>query len=165
MSMFDTFDRTGSVEFPYTASVVFRAVVSAVQSLPGMQVHESNDLARQIFVKTGVTAFSWGERVTISVLESGPERSRLQIASAAKTNFGSATTHGKNRRNVQEIISKTTRILDASGDRWAKELAKAPALKPSQSVADEIGKLANLREQGILSDLEFESQKKKLLGL
>lgn len=34
----------------------------------------------------------------------------------------------------------------------------------SASVADEIAKLAALREQGILSEDEFEVQKKKLLG-
>ncbi|MFJ8448762.1 SHOCT domain-containing protein [[Kitasatospora] papulosa] len=36
---------------------------------------------------------------------------------------------------------------------------------PSASLADELAKLANLRDQGILSPTEFEQQKRRLLGL
>lgn len=42
--------------------------------------------------------------------------------------------------------------------------APAPAGHPAVSVADEIEKLAALRDRGVLTELEFETQKKKLLG-
>jgi hypothetical protein len=35
----------------------------------------------------------------------------------------------------------------------------------SLDIADELGKLAKLKDQGILSDAEFEKMKAKLLGL
>jgi hypothetical protein len=37
MSMFDTFDRTSTVEFPFASPVVFRAVEVAVPKLRGMK--------------------------------------------------------------------------------------------------------------------------------
>src|SRR5918994_1032412 len=63
MSMFDTFDRTGTVEFPFAPPVVFRAVEVAVPKLKGMKVAESNAVAGHLYIKTGASAFSWGEKV------------------------------------------------------------------------------------------------------
>ena len=42
--------------------------------------------------------------------------------------------------------------------------AAQPAVDPSMLVADEIKKLAALRDQGILTDEEFTEQKRRLLG-
>lgn len=46
----------------------------------------------------------------------------------------------------------------------AETPAAAPAAAPAPSVADELEKLAKLRTAGILTEAEFEAQKKKLLG-
>jgi hypothetical protein len=40
----------------------------------------------------------------------------------------------------------------------------APAAAPALSIADELGKLAKLRDEGTLTAAEFDAQKKKLLG-
>jgi Short C-terminal domain len=40
----------------------------------------------------------------------------------------------------------------------------APAAPPPASVADEIRKLAELRDAGVLTDAEFAAQKSRLLG-
>lgn len=165
MATFDTFDRTGTVEFPFPAPVVFRALEEAVGGLKGMEIQDSNRLAGHISLKTGASAFSWGEKVTVSVLESGPARSRVQIASAAKTIAGSATTHGRNRKNVEHIIRATASVLEQHGELWAKDLGVAPSQGPPQSTADEIRKLADLHQAGVLTADEFAAQKQKLLGL
>jgi hypothetical protein len=55
--------------------------------------------------------------------------------------------------------------LAQNGERWPNELGVAPSQDPSQSAADEIRKLADLHQSGILTDAEFAAQKKKLLGL
>ncbi len=43
--------------------------------------------------------------------------------------------------------------------------APAPAPAPSSSMADELAKLSSLRDQGIISDADFEAGKAKLLGM
>ncbi len=168
MSMFDTFDRTGGVEYPYPLRVVFRAAESAVNGLSGMRVESSEPLAGYLNIKTGISALSWGEKVTVSIFETAPWRTRLEVASAAKTIFGSATTHGKNRKNIQKIIAATATALEIHGDQWAAEMGIPPAQTQAgqavPSVADELRKLGELRDQGLLTEEEFSSQKLRLLG-
>ena len=45
------------------------------------------------------------------------------------------------------------------------EAAPAPAAQPEPSYLDELERLANLRDQGAISDEEFEAKKSQLLGL
>jgi hypothetical protein len=51
---------------------------------------------------------------------------------------------------------------DAAGR--AAVIAGAQAGAPSSGVADELTKLADLHDRGVLTDAEFETQKKQLLG-
>jgi hypothetical protein len=168
MAVFDTFDRTGNAEFPFPKAVVFRAVDTAVAALR-MNVASRDELASRIDIKTGASAFSWGERVAISVMASGDQSAVVSIQSASKTVIGSGTAHGKNRKNVRGIISKTSEILQESGVSWRGEMGLDPApaaaagTAPSSSVADELAKLAQLRDQGVLTEAEFAAQKARLL--
>jgi hypothetical protein len=40
----------------------------------------------------------------------------------------------------------------------------APSINNHVNAADEIAKLADLRDRGVLSDTEFENQKRRILG-
>ena len=167
--MFDTFDRTGAAEFPFPKRVVFRALSDAVNSLNNMRVENCDELALRLDIKTGITLFSWGESVSVAVSASGDHASKVSVQSAAKTIFGSATTHGRNRRNVRDIISRTSEILQEHGVAWSTEMAVAPSASsvstpsPQVSVADELSKLAQLRDKGIIDESEFQAQKGRLL--
>ncbi|HUZ28971.1 MAG TPA: SHOCT domain-containing protein [Solirubrobacteraceae bacterium] len=46
----------------------------------------------------------------------------------------------------------------------AKAAAQAQAALPKPDVADQLTKLADLRDRGVLSDAEFETQKAKILA-
>jgi hypothetical protein len=167
--MFDTFDRTGSAEFPFPKPVVFKALSEAVARIRGMTVENVDALAGRIDIKTGMSAFSWGERVSISVSSKGTDAASVSIGSGARTIFGSATVHGKNRQNVKDILEATSRVLQAKGDAWRAQMAptpvpSTPALTPAVSVADELMKLAALRDSGVLSAEEFNAQKAKILS-
>lgn len=164
--MFDTFDRNGNAEFPFSKAVVFRAVCQAVKELSGVTSENADELTSRIELKTGMSAFSWGEKVTITVLSSGTNGAVVQVASGAKTIFGSGTSHGKNKQNVSNIISQTSKVLQAFGEQWAKDMCqdvKEPELVQG-SVADELIKLALLKDNGILSEAEFEGQKQRILS-
>jgi hypothetical protein len=171
MPTFDTFDRTGAVEFPFPTVVVFRALETAVPTLKGMKIAESNQIAGHLFIKTGASAWSWGEKVQLSVLDAGPGRSRLQIASGGKTIMGSATTHSKNRKNVQNIISATSKELELHGDEWTRELAPTPPPPPppppptlgQSDIETRLAHLKDLHTKGLISDEDFESRKISIL--
>jgi hypothetical protein len=163
--LYDTFDRTGSAEYPFPKQVVFRALRAAVNRLAGMKVEGCDELACRLDIKTGISALSWGERVTVTVCANGDQAAVVSVQSGAKTVFGSATTHGKNRKNVREIINAISELLRSQGEIWRNEMGLVPQASSSKSsVADELTKLARLREQGILSDAEFQAQKARLLA-
>lgn len=131
--LFDTFDRTGKAEFPFPKQLVFRAVCMAVEELKGMTIDNRDDLASLLNVKTGISAFSWGEKLTIAVAGSGANAAVVSVQSAAKTIFGSATTHGKNRENVREIITHTSKLLTEHGSQWEEEIGLKPNAQISTS--------------------------------
>jgi hypothetical protein len=169
--MFDTFDRSGNAEFPFNKQVVFRAVCAAVKEIRGMDIENENELASRLDIKSGMSAFSWGEKISISVTGNGANSSVVSVQSGAKTIFGSATTHSKNRENVKKIIQGTSEQLAQNGSDWQSELGlktEVPITHSSeqaiQSIADEISKFAALRDQGLLSEEEFSKQKARLLG-
>jgi hypothetical protein len=59
-------------------------------------------------------------------------------------------------------------ITDQAAQAPAAPVAAAPAAAPAEpepSYLDELERLANLRDQGIISDEEFDAKKKQLLGL
>ncbi|WP_207748316.1 SHOCT domain-containing protein [Clostridium beijerinckii] len=65
---------------------------------------------------------------------------------------------GKNRKNINTIMSALSEELK----NYVQVTKKSTS---TESVADEIRKLAELKEQGILTEDEFSSKKKQLLGL
>jgi hypothetical protein len=107
---FDTFDRTGSAEFPFNKQIVFRAVCEAVDQIGGMSVERRDDLSTRLDIKTGVSAFSWGERVSVSVIAHG-SASLVSVQSGAKTIFGSGTTHGKKPKKRSGDIEQDIRYF------------------------------------------------------
>jgi hypothetical protein len=166
----DTFDRTGNAEFPFPKQVVFRALCAAVEELKGMKIEIRDNLASRLDVKTGMSLFSWGECVSISVTASGANAAVVSVQSAAKTIMGSITTHSKNRKNIKDIINNTSKVLAQYGPQWQEEMGLKPSPSASTSseqsphqVADELVKLADLRDRGILSPEEFTAQKARLL--
>jgi hypothetical protein len=169
--LFDTFDRTGNAEFPFPKQVVFRAVCVAVEGQSRICIENRDDLASRLDVKTGMSAFSWGEKVSISVVASDRNSAVVSIQSASKTIFGSAMTHGKNRENVRKIINQTSNLLSQYGSRWQEEMglktstpSSTSAEHSSRLVADELMKLADLLKSGVLTPEEFSAQKARLLG-
>jgi len=166
--MFDTFDRTGVAEFPFPKDVVFRALCEAIPLIKGMKIDRKDELGSRADISAAMSAFSWGEKVSVAVTSAGPGSSTVGVSSGAKTIFGSATVHGKSRKNVAEIIAETSKILKAKGEQWAAELAPSQPQSAATGIlgpiSGELAKLATLRDQGVLTDQEFQVVKGRLLS-
>jgi hypothetical protein len=70
------------------------------------------------------------------------------------------------RQQIEEMKAKAAAQAQAAiglQEMMAKAAAQAQAA-PKPDVADQLTKLANLRDRGVLSDAEFEAQKAKLLA-
>lgn len=156
-------DHNGESEFPFRKDTVFDAVCKAVPKVNGMKINNSDKLSGRIMVKAGVTLWSWGENIPIQLTSLSETKTKMQITSSPKTGvmFGGAMDMGKNRKNIEKIIAETSKILST----LPPEAQTKEETKTSSSVADEIQKMKSLLDSGVLTQEEFDIQKKKLLGL
>ena len=69
------------------------------------------------------------------------------------------------RRIMRRRAARNAATRGAGRDEPAPEVGKeAPSPVPTADLAEQLKELAELREQGILTEEEFAAEKKKLLG-
>jgi hypothetical protein len=106
-------DHKGESEFPFEKEIVFNSMVNAIPLVKGMKVENADKLQGRIVVKAGVSLMSWGENIPILLSEISENRTKVSITSSPRTGilFGGAFDLGKNRNNIEQILSATSRIL------------------------------------------------------
>jgi len=153
-------DHTGSVEYPYSRKTVFDAVMAASRNIDGFELDSADEMSGHLTLKAGVSWSSWGENIPIQLVSISPVRTKVEIISTPKTGvlFGGANDFGKNRRNIEKIISAISAQLAGKPAEVEETASSSPV-----STADELLKLKQLKEEGILSEEEFNEQKQLLL--
>lgn len=152
-----TINRNGECEFPYKRDTVFEAICKAIPTIGGFKLDTADKLSGRITVKAGISAWSWGENIPIQLTSTSNFITKMQITSAHKVLVG-VFDMGKNRKNVEQIISATSDILS----KLPPEVEQTST--STNSIADEIQKLKNLLDSGVLTLNEFNQQKAKLLN-
>lgn len=109
-------DHNGESEFPMNKNQVFDAMCAAIPTIKGLKVENADKLQGRIMVKAGVSLYSWGENIPIQLLEISDNKTKVQITSSPKTGvmFGGAFDMGKNRKNIENILAATSRLLQQS---------------------------------------------------
>ncbi|NII81455.1 MULTISPECIES: hypothetical protein [unclassified Pedobacter] len=108
-------DHNGESEFPMSKDKVFEAMLFAIPTIKGLQIESADKLQGRFMVKAGVSLYSWGENIPIQLTEIAENRTKVQITSSPKTGimFGGAFDMGKNRQNIENILSSTSKILSS----------------------------------------------------
>ncbi len=106
-------DHQGESEFPFSKETVFNAMVKAIPTVKGMKIDNADKLQSRIVVKASVSLMSWGENIPIQLSEISENLTKVKITSTPKTGvmFGGAFDLGKNRKNIEQILSATSKIL------------------------------------------------------
>jgi hypothetical protein len=130
---------------------------------------------------SGVTPFRGGickviydpdDRSKIAVIDGSPappgfSREKAERASARRAEIVEAVQSNHLAEYVQEQQAKALREFGGAalmgGQLMPQAGAPAPG-EPHHSVADQLTKLADLKDRGVLTDAEFEAQKAKLLA-
>lgn len=154
-------DHNQAIQVPYSLEDTFTALKSICSKLSGFSVDKFDETLKIAYLKAGVSLFSWGENVNVTVTSSQSGGSEISILSTPKTGilFGGANDMGKNRKNINTIMSALSEELK----KYTPE--KLQNSTSVEIVADEIKKLAELKNQGILTEDEFSQKKKQLLNL
>lgn len=155
-------DHEGSVEYPFSINTVFDAIKKAISKIDGFETERADKLSGRITLKAGVSLMSWGENISIQLTTIAPTRTLMRIMSSPKTGamFGGAMDGGKNRRNIDKIINAVSDILATKPVEQDSTIQSTPIA----SVADELIKLKQLLDQGVLTQEEFDIQKQKVLA-
>lgn len=95
-----------------------------------------------------------GQIQGVSTHRAGLSYTTVRVATAADT-----VEFRVNRRQAEEAKDLLLRLKNQAG-----AAAPAPGYAATSSVADELRKLGQLRDAGILTESEFASQKTRLLG-
>ncbi len=102
-------------EFPLPKEVVYYAICKAIPTIKGMEIKNSDKLQGRISVRVSISLFSWGEYITIQLISINEKLTKVQINSAPKHGIvlGTALDMEKNRKNIEEILNKTSKILSS----------------------------------------------------
>ena len=108
-------DHEGSVEYPFSKKTVFHALMDAAPNIEGMELDSADEVSGRVTFKAGVSLASWGENIPVQLIEVAPTRTQMKVMSSPKTGimFGGAMDLGKNRRNIEKIISAVSSVLAA----------------------------------------------------
>ena len=117
-------DHNGESEFPMSKDKVFEAMRKAIPTINGLKIENADKLQGRFVVKAGVSLYSWGENIPIQLSEISETRTKVQITSSPKTGimFGGAFDMGKNRKNIENILSSTSRILSSESETNNSEI-------------------------------------------
>lgn len=151
-------DHEGTVEYPFSQKTVFKAIMEAAPNIEGLSVDSADEMSGRVTFKAGVSLASWGENIPVQLVRIAPSRTQMKVLSTPKTGvmFGGAMDFGKNRRNIEKIISAVSTVLSA------KPSEKEISLNASSDV-DMLVKLKDLLDSKVITLEEFNEQKNRLL--
>lgn len=151
-------DHEGTVEYPFSQKTVFKAIMEAAPNIEGLSVDSADEMSGRVTFKAGVSLASWGENIPVQLVRMAPTRTQMKVLSTPKTGvmFGGAMDFGKNRRNIEKIISAVSTVLSA------KPSEKEISLNVSSDV-DKLVKLKDLLDSKVITLEEFNEQKNRLL--
>lgn len=151
-------DHEGTVEYPFSQKTVFKAIMEAAPNIEGLSVDSADEMSGRVTFKAGVSLASWGENIPVQLVRIAPSRTQMKVLSTPKTGvmFGGAMDFGKNRRNIEKIISAVSTVLSA------KPSEKEISLNASSDV-DKLVKLKDLLDSKVITLEEFNEQKNRLL--
>jgi|GEM_PF-934583 len=157
-------DHEGKFQVEYSQENAFCACKEASELLNGISIQKMDELTHTIYLKAGMTLFSFGEIINVNVSKINDSLSEIFISSAPKIGMGANAPGlmgdmGKNRKNINKIQQAISEQLS--------KYPKAEQINQTNqiSIADEIKKLAELKDSGILTETEFSEKKKQLLNL
>ncbi len=81
---------------------VYQRSLSAAEAFKKAKLHESDEAARRVELKVGMSMKSWGERVSIELTADDESTTTAQVSSRASLGT-TMIDYGKNHDNVEQV--------------------------------------------------------------
>lgn len=103
-------DQKQDVVVNYNIDTVFDAIIKGAESLSGFSVKNSNKITHSISINVGMSLFSWGEQMTVSLNDLSDSKTEITFSSGSKlgTEYAANT---KNRKNIDQLMNAMSRYL------------------------------------------------------
>ncbi|GHU67003.1 hypothetical protein AGMMS49983_17540 [Clostridia bacterium] len=93
----------------FEIDAVYDAALRAIPALKGFKLVRESKVSYTIFAKTGVTLFSYGENISVSLTETEQNKTSVSVISEPKMGalFGAIAAMedaGKNQRNIKVVL-------------------------------------------------------------
>ena len=111
--------------FPYGYEPVYEGLLRVLGPAGYSVKHQDKSIGR-ILAGAGMSAFSWGEDVTLQVQRQSEASTEVIIQSNLKVGFNLAAT-GKNAQNAERIIGALSNYLRQGSTDAMRAAAAAPA--------------------------------------
>lgn len=149
-----------TVQLEYSRSDCLSAAKSAIEGIRKFKLKEENEKLGilQVSIAPGLTSTTWGDTMTITFSDNATGGTVLSVASTAK--FASVAAGSQQSKNISTFMN----AFESEIQEYTKiDAAASPAA--NTVCADELLKLKNLLDMGILTQEEFNAKKKQLLNL
>lgn len=117
-------------------------------------IYDSNDLSKLV--------------IDVDKMPVGPGVDRDEAVARHERVLARVRDPEARRQQIEEMKAKAAAqaqgAIALQQEMMAKAAGQARAASPKPDVADQLTKLADLRDRGVLSDAEFEAQKAKILA-
>ncbi len=98
-------------EYPFPADKVFAALIAELPA-QGFKLKEQDVVIHRVVASAPMSAFSYGENLSISVTEASPGKSVLVLNNAKKVAIN-ITANGRGQKNFDKIVLAVSRRLQA----------------------------------------------------
>lgn len=141
-------DHNGESEFPMSKEKVFLAMQKAIPKINGLKIENADKLQGRFMVKAGISLYSWGENIPIQLTQISENRTKVQITSSPKTGdmFGGSFDMGKNRKNIENILFSTSKILSSENQQFSIETILDKPVQNNQINNSQTSKNLNIME-------------------
>lgn len=102
-------DHAAEQRFPYPAQETYQALLAVLEA-QHFNVKDTDATIRRIVASTGISLFSFGENISISVDEDGPNSCMVRIDSGVKIAANWSGAH-RNQKNINDIIMGLSKAL------------------------------------------------------
>ncbi len=148
-------DQQLQIQVPYSPDDTFNALKAAMEKLPKVKVDSASPTTRTVAAEIGMSLWSWGENISISVAPvEGGSGVTVNSSSKVRTNV---LNGGKNAKNIAEIIDALSKELE----QYPQVSQTIETLADSGDVVARLERLATLRDSGVLTEEEFAAEKEK----
>lgn len=137
--------------FKYEADDVYQATIKAIVNSDSFNLKDGNAKTRIITISSKMSLVSWGEYIELNINPS-IYGSEVTIQSQSKW---AATDFGKNQKNIAQLLNAI--------EIEAEKIAQDNLSKQENNTIDEIVRLFEMKEQGIITEDEFVAMKRKLI--